>query len=176
MTDIRVIELAKILKVDVGDVQRAAQACRVTISGPTSPLNSEDRRRIEQTIRQKGGANRSVSRDEGSTLTLKRPISIGGRAGSDAVGGQGHTVKVEVRRRRHRPVLQAPGRAAATSTSTPVAKVKSAKQAQPVPSPQAAPSQAVERSHPAGKRGEQQGSAERSPSPQRSSVNSRSSA
>ncbi|MDQ6964127.1 MAG: translation initiation factor IF-2, partial [Mariprofundales bacterium] len=81
-----------------------------------------------------------------------------------------------VRRRRHRPVLQAPGRAAATSTSTPVAKVKSAKQAQPALSPQAAPSQAVERSHPAGKRGEQQGSAERSPSPQRSSVNSRSSA
>ena len=119
MADIRVIELAKTLKVDVGEIQRAAQACRVAISGPTSLLNSEDRRKIEQAVRQrKQQGGQSAGR--GSTLTVKRPISIGGaKAGGSAAAAQGKTVTVEVRRRRHRPLLQAPGKAAPAAKPAP---------------------------------------------------------
>jgi len=124
MADIRVIELAKTLKVDVGDVQRAAKACRVAMSGPTSLLNSEDRRKIENAIGQQG-KGRSTARGGSSMLTMKRPMHTSGSSAGQDGGGQGQTVKVEVRRRRHRAVLQAPGKAAATSTTPQADVVKS---------------------------------------------------
>ncbi|RMH52601.1 MAG: translation initiation factor IF-2 [Zetaproteobacteria bacterium] len=122
MADIRVIELAKALKVDVAEILRAARQCRIAVSGPAGLLGSEDRRKIEQVVaagRKEGGGRAAGKR---GTLTLKRPVTVA--AGRGGERGE-HTVTVEVRRRRRgRPVLQAPakaqeaGGAAAPSTSS----------------------------------------------------------
>ncbi len=111
MADIRIIELAKRLRVEVNDVQRAAQACRISTAGPTSLLNDEDQRKVESML--SGGGKQNDDRGA-KRLTLKRPMVSGGAAGGD---GQGRTVTVEVRKRRHRPVLQAPGKPSPESTS-----------------------------------------------------------
>ncbi len=140
MADIRVIELAKALKVETQDVLRVAQECGIAASGPTGLLTGEDRQRIEQALARSGDGRRASASGRGSTLTLKRPLSVGAARGND--GGQGKTVTVEVRRRRrHRPLLQAPGKGGvASSTPAPAqpeqraASVESEKrQAPPAP-------------------------------------------
>ncbi len=103
MANIRVLELAKELKVEVADVQRAAVKCGVAVSGPTSLLNAEDRDKISKEL---GAAGKDASQGRkapGKTLTLNRPIVAGqgrGGAGGGSVEGRGRTVQVEVRRRR----------------------------------------------------------------------------
>ncbi|MDQ6950202.1 MAG: translation initiation factor IF-2 [Mariprofundales bacterium] len=109
MADIRVIELAKMLNVEVSVVQRAAQACRISSSGPASLLNDEDRKRIESAIKGAPSSRSSSGQTSSSRLTLKRPTITGGPNLGESQGGR--TVTVEVRKRRHRPVLQAPGKA-----------------------------------------------------------------
>ncbi|MDX8413679.1 MAG: translation initiation factor IF-2 [Mariprofundales bacterium] len=102
-----------------------------------------------QKDKQKNSGIRTTSRGEGSTLTLKRPINIGGgKAGSDAAGGQGHTVQVEVRKRRHRPVLQAPGKVAAPAP-TPQPTPEATAQVEPTPATPVAKTASVEVSAPA---------------------------
>ena len=95
MSNTRILELAKELGVDVAQVQRAAIECGVSVGGPTTVLNDEDRRKITTHLRSHDDAHRG-----GKTLTLNRPMVAGQQRG----GGGDHrsrTVQVEVRRRRH---------------------------------------------------------------------------
>jgi len=98
MANIRVLELAKEIGVDVLELQRVAVHCGVAVSGPTSMLDDEDKQQILEAIKAKS-EKRISTRSSGKTLTLNRPIIAGQprRGGKD---DHGRVVTVEVRRRR----------------------------------------------------------------------------
>jgi translation initiation factor IF-2 len=72
--------------------------CNIVVSGPTTILNTEDREKITAAIKSKS-KKPGQKKDEGKTLTLKKPMVMGQTRGSKAAG-PGRTVQVEVRRRR----------------------------------------------------------------------------
>ncbi len=98
MANIRILELAKELHVDVLELQRIAVRCGLAVNGPTSMLDDEDKHKIIESIKNKG-KQINTKKTLGKTLTLNRPTI----AGQPRVGGRddrGRTVTVEVRRRR----------------------------------------------------------------------------
>ena len=100
MANIRILELAKELGVDVAEVQRVAVQCNVAVSGPTSMLNAEDREKITAAIKSSSRDAASKQKPGGKTLTLNRPLVAGQARGRSVAEGRGRTVQVEVRRRR----------------------------------------------------------------------------
>jgi translation initiation factor IF-2 len=112
MTDIRILDLAKEMKLDVAEVLHAASSCGVAASGPTAKLDDNDRKKISVYLQAK--RDTSAGKPDGKkTLTLNKPM-VAGQARGGNVEGRGHTVQVEVRRRRR------PGRpAVAESASAP---------------------------------------------------------
>ena len=112
MSDKRILDLAKEMKLDVAEVLRAASSCGVAASGPTAKLDDNDRKKIAAYL--KANKDASVSKSDGKkTLTLTKPM-VAGQSRSGNVEGRGHTVQVEVRRRRR------PG-ASGSAESTPSA-------------------------------------------------------
>ncbi len=91
MANKRVLEFAKELGVDVSDIRNAAMRCNIAASGPTSMLNGEDQKRIQQAISQ-GKHQKQAGGNK--TIAVTR-TSVG------ASQGGGKTVQVAVRRRRH---------------------------------------------------------------------------
>ncbi|MFQ5581752.1 MAG: translation initiation factor IF-2 [Mariprofundaceae bacterium] len=128
MTNIRILELAKELGVDVAEVQRVAVQCNVAVSGPTSMLNAEDQEKITAEIKSSGKGS-SKSKPGGKTLTLNRPLVAGQARGRAVAEGRGRTVQVEVRRR-HGAVQGKPARAAkqqgAAASATPAQRASQA--------------------------------------------------
>ena len=90
MANKRVLELAKELKVEVADIQRAATRCGVSVTSPTAMLDDDDSRRIKAALNEPTKRSASHTRN----LTASGP----GRVSSG--DGRGHTVQVAVRRRR----------------------------------------------------------------------------
>jgi translation initiation factor IF-2 len=114
MSDIRILDLAKEMKLDVAEVLRAATSCGVAASGPTAKLDDNDRKKITVYLKTKKDA--SVSKSDGKkTLTLNKPM-VAGQARGGNVEGRGHTVQVEVRRRRRPGIPVATESAAAAET------------------------------------------------------------
>ena len=96
MANKRVLDLAKDLGVSADDVQRAASTCGVAASGPTTNLDSDDVAKVTAALKAKGDKGSGGSK----TLTLGKPLSIGGAKGHGESGS--HSVEVSVRRRRAR--------------------------------------------------------------------------
>ncbi|MDX8397815.1 MAG: translation initiation factor IF-2 [Mariprofundaceae bacterium] len=111
MANKRALELAKELKVEVAEIQRAAVACGVAMTSPTTMLNDEDTGKIKGALSQSSKAPASA----GKTLTLNRPSSQGQGRGS-SVDSRGHSVQVAVRRRR--PVKSTPPAATAEQANS----------------------------------------------------------
>ncbi|HXH65469.1 MAG TPA: translation initiation factor IF-2 N-terminal domain-containing protein, partial [Mariprofundaceae bacterium] len=108
MSDIRILDLAKEMKLDVAEVLRAATSCGVAASGPTAKLDDNDRKKITVYLTRRDA---SVGKPDGKkTLTLNKPMVAGQPRGGN-VEGRGHTVQVEVRRRRR------PGQSAASEAA-----------------------------------------------------------
>lgn len=126
MANIRILELAKELKVDVAKLQEAAVQSGVAVAGPTSMLNAEDRAKVEAAIKAEG--KKAPSAKAGSkTLTLNRPI-VAGQERSGGFEGRGRTVKVEVRRSRRRGP-GGEGQEAESSQASPAAQATKAVEA-----------------------------------------------
>jgi len=97
MANIRTLDLAKELNIDVSKLQSVASDCGVSISDPTSMLTAEDRDKISMTLHQ--GEEKVVSAKSGShTLKLNKPLVAGQGKPTLKTRGKGHTVQVEVRR------------------------------------------------------------------------------
>ena len=106
MANKRVLELAKELKVEVADIQRAATRCGVSVTSPTAMLDDNDSRRIKAALNEPTKRSASHTRN----LTASGP----GRVSSG--DGRGHTVQVAVRRRRAvKPHASASGQSAGAS-------------------------------------------------------------
>ncbi|MCF6208478.1 MAG: hypothetical protein L3J61_03725, partial [Ghiorsea sp.] len=95
MANKRVLDLAKDLGVTADDVQRAAVSCGVAAEGPTASLDSSDVAKVKTALK----SNEKKSAGASKTLTLGKPLSLGGK-GSGESGS--HSVEVSVRRRRSR--------------------------------------------------------------------------
>jgi translation initiation factor IF-2 len=118
MSDIRILDLAKELELDVAEVQQAASSCGVAASGPTAKLDDGDRKKITAYLKTRKEA--SVNKPDGKkTLTLNKPMVAGQPRAGGNVEGRGHTVQVEVRRRR-RPGM--PGATEGAPASEPKAR------------------------------------------------------
>jgi len=102
MANIRILELAKELNVDVAKLQEAAVSCGVAVTGPTSMLNAEDRAKVAAAIKTEEKKTSDGKTGSKKTLTLNRPL-VAGQERSGSFEGRGRTVKVEVRRRRRGP-------------------------------------------------------------------------
>jgi translation initiation factor IF-2 len=104
MANKRVLDLAKDLGVTADDVQHAAADCGVSATGPTSNLDSDDVSKVTAALQSKDN-----KKSGGKTLTLGKPLSLGG--GKPSSGGS-HSVAVTKRRRRGRvtapPVIAKP--------------------------------------------------------------------
>ena len=100
MANKRVLDLAKDLGVTVDDVQRAALDCGVSATGPTSSLDSDDISKLTAALKSK-----EHKKSGGKTLTLGKPLSLGG--GKPSSGGH-HSVEVSIRRRRGRVTTPPP--------------------------------------------------------------------
>ncbi|MDX8390110.1 MAG: translation initiation factor IF-2 [Mariprofundaceae bacterium] len=96
MANIRILELAKKLNIDVATAQRIALQCNVAVSGPTSMLNAEDCKKVEAKLRD--SLAKPTTTATGKTLTLSRP-TVSGQGRNQAASGSGATVKVQTRRR-----------------------------------------------------------------------------
>jgi len=138
MANKRVLDVAKDLGVSADDVQRAAANCGVSATGPTSSLDSDDVSKVTAALKAKGD-NKSGSK---TTLTLGKPLSLGG-ARSSGDGGS-HSVEVSVRRRRgivtSQPVVKTPvaeKKVEPVAQATPKAAEPVAKVAEPVAKPAA---------------------------------------
>lgn len=124
MANVRVLELAKELDVDVDELLRVAVRCGVAVSGPTSMLDAEDKEKISSALQASGGTG-AVHRPGGKTLTLNRPILAGqGRMGGSEA--RGRTVTVEVRRRRVSKAAAGRKEAPAKQVLSPAAKAAKA--------------------------------------------------
>ncbi|MDX8384146.1 MAG: translation initiation factor IF-2 [Ghiorsea sp.] len=97
MANKRVLDLAKDLGVAAEDVQHAAKDCGVAADGPTSSLDSDDVTKVTAKLKSKQDKKAGGSK----TLTLGKPMAIGGARSGAAEGGS-HSVEVSVRRRRGR--------------------------------------------------------------------------
>jgi len=97
MANKRVLDLAKDLGVTADDVQRAAVSCGVAAESPTASLDSSDVVKVKAALK----SNEKKSAGGSKTLTLGKPLSLGGK-GSGESGN--HSVEVSVRRRRSRVV------------------------------------------------------------------------
>jgi len=116
MAKVRILDLAKDLGVEAGEVLTAARDCGVAASGPTSMLTTEDRDKLSKSIKSAGDKNAAGSKSGARTLTLNKPLVAGQtRSGAKSESG-GRKVQVEVRRSTRR-TLTAPA-----PTSTPPAK------------------------------------------------------
>ncbi len=100
MANKRVLDLAKDLGVTADDVQRAAADCGVSATGPTSSLDNDDVSKVTAALKSKDS-----KKSGGKTLTLGKPLSLGG--GKPSSGGH-HSVEVSVRRRRGRVTTPPP--------------------------------------------------------------------
>lgn len=98
MANIRILELAKELHVDVLELQRIAVRCGLAVNGPTSMLDDEDKNKIIESIKDKRKQT-NIKKTLGRTLTLNRP-TIAGQPRAGGRDDRGRTVTVEVRRRR----------------------------------------------------------------------------
>ncbi len=96
MANKRVLEFAKELGVDVSDIRNAAMRCNIAASGPTSMLNGEDQKRIQQAISQ---GKHQKQAGASKTIAVTR-TSVGSSQGG------AKTVQVAVRRRRHPGVVR----------------------------------------------------------------------
>ncbi|MDQ6972587.1 MAG: translation initiation factor IF-2, partial [Mariprofundaceae bacterium] len=116
MAKVRILDLAKDLGVEAGEVLTAARDCGVAASGPTSMLTTEDRDKLSKSIKSAGDKDAAGSKSGARTLTLNKPLVAGQtRSGAKPESG-GRKVQVEVRRSTRR-TLTAP-----TPTATPPAK------------------------------------------------------
>ncbi len=97
MANKRVLDLAKDLGVSADDVQRAAVSCGVAADSPTASLDSSDVVKIKAALK----SNEKKSTGASKTLTLGKPLSLGGKGTADSGS---HSVEVSVRRRRSRVV------------------------------------------------------------------------
>ncbi|MDX8381380.1 MAG: translation initiation factor IF-2 [Ghiorsea sp.] len=135
MANKRVLDVAKDLGVSAEDVQSAAAKCGVSATGPTTSLDSDDVSKVTAALNAKGD-NKPGSK---TTLTLGKPLSLGGARSSGDHGS--HSVEVSVRRRRGRVTSQPVAKAAvpekkvvaptkaATPAETAAAKMAEAEQA-----------------------------------------------
>jgi len=119
MANKRVLDVAKDLGVSAEDVQSAAAKCGVSATGPTASLDSDDVSKVTAALNVKGD-NKPGSK---TTLTLGKPLSLGGARSSGEHGS--HSVEVSVRRRRGRVTSQ-PVAKAAVPEKTVVAPTKAA--------------------------------------------------
>ncbi|MDQ6978078.1 MAG: translation initiation factor IF-2, partial [Ghiorsea sp.] len=95
MANKRILDLAKDLGVTADDVQRAAVSCGVAAESPTASLDGSDVVKVKAALK----SNEKKSAGASKTLTLGKPLSLGGK-GSGESGS--HSVEVSVRRRRSR--------------------------------------------------------------------------
>ncbi|MDQ7001695.1 MAG: hypothetical protein Q9N02_03285, partial [Ghiorsea sp.] len=95
MANKRVLDLAKDLGVTADDVQRAAVSCGVAAEGPTASLDSSDVAKVKATLK----SNEKKSAGGSKTLTLGKPLSLGGKSSGESGN---HSIEVSVRRRRSR--------------------------------------------------------------------------
>jgi len=127
MANKRVLDLAKDLGVTVDDVQHAAVTCGVAASGPTTSLDSDDVAKVTSALNTKQEKGSGASK----TLTLGKPLSIGGGRAQGESGS--HSVEVSVRRRRTRanPAAQPTGVAKAPqeAVSSPAQRAQQAVEA-----------------------------------------------
>lgn len=119
MANKRVLDLAKDLGVTAEDVQHAATACGVTASGPTTNLDIDDVAKVTSALKSKDEKGSGGSK----TLTLGKPLSIGGGRGQGEGGT--HSIEVSVRRRRGRSTPMSP-----SATETPEAEAPTLKPAE----------------------------------------------
>lgn len=118
MAKTRILELAKDLGVEVEKLLRAAQACGVQATGPTSLLDHEDCERLTQAVRKEQAV---AEKQKSKTLTLNRPL-LAGQARKISGESRARTVQVEVRRRRSVVPPQEPSKDKPKEVATPAAK------------------------------------------------------
>ncbi len=140
MANKRVLDLAKDLGVTADDVQRAATTCGVAATGPTSNLDSDDVAKVTSAIKSTGD-----KKSGSTTLTLGKPMSLGGGRGHSESGS--HSVEVSVRRRRARSAVHMPSETAPAPKINPVEQAQKAMEVanekKLAPKPPVAPTPAV---------------------------------